>query len=41
MDESRSRDLLTTIKRIHSAASMNVKAFRKLVKKFDKGTIAR
>ena len=41
LDESRSRDLLTTIKRIHSAASMNVEAFRKLVKKFDKGAIAR
>jgi hypothetical protein len=41
LDDSRSRDLLTTIKRIHSAASMNVEAFRKLVKKFDKGAIAR
>jgi hypothetical protein len=30
LDESRSRDLLTTIKRIHSAASMNVEAFRML-----------
>jgi hypothetical protein len=41
LDESRSRDLLMTIKRIHSTASMNVKAFRKLVKKFEKGAIAR
>ena len=41
LDESQSRDLLTTIKRIHSAASMNVEAFRKLLKKFDKGAIAR
>ncbi len=41
LDDSRSRDLLTTIKRIHSVVSMNVEAFRKLVKKFDKGAIAR
>ncbi|KAL3808367.1 hypothetical protein ACHAXA_005338 [Cyclostephanos tholiformis] len=41
LDEGRSRDLFATIKRIHSAASMNVEAFRKLVKKFDKCAIAR
>jgi hypothetical protein len=41
VDECRSRDLFATIKGIHSAASMNVEAFRKLVKKFDKCAIAR
>jgi hypothetical protein len=41
LNESWSRDLLTSIERIHSAASMNVEAFRKLVKKFDKGAIVR
>mmetsp|Transcript_44552 Transcript_44552/g.93489 ORF Transcript_44552/g.93489 Transcript_44552/m.93489 type:complete len:536 (+) Transcript_44552:114-1721(+) len=41
MDEGRSRDLLTAIKKIHTSASMNAEALRKLVKKFDKGAVAR
>ena len=41
MKESRSRDLFTTLKKVHSCASMNVEALRKLVKKFDKGAVAR
>eukprot|EP00579_Thalassiosira_antarctica_P014719 CAMPEP_0201942440 /NCGR_PEP_ID=MMETSP0903-20130614/49045_1 /ASSEMBLY_ACC=CAM_ASM_000552 /TAXON_ID=420261 /ORGANISM="Thalassiosira antarctica, Strain CCMP982" /LENGTH=498 /DNA_ID=CAMNT_0048484831 /DNA_START=48 /DNA_END=1541 /DNA_ORIENTATION=- len=41
MSESRSRDLFTSIKKIHSSASMNTEALRKLVKKFDKGAVDR
>ncbi len=41
MDESRSRDLFTTMKKVYAAASMNFEALRKLVKKFDKGALAR
>ena len=41
VEESKSRDVFTSIKRIHSLASMNVEALRKLVKKFDKGALAR
>ena len=41
MSEKMSRDLLTTIKRLHSNASMNVEALRKLVKKYDKQATAR
>jgi SPX domain protein involved in polyphosphate accumulation len=41
MSEKRSRDLLTTIKRLHSNATMNAEALRKLVKKYDKHATAR
>jgi hypothetical protein len=41
MDESRSRDLFTSMKKVYAAASMNFEALRKLVKKFDKGALAR
>lgn len=41
MSEKRSRDLLTTVKRLHSNASMNGEALRKLVKKYDKQATAR
>lgn len=41
MDESRSRDLFTSMKKVYAAASMNFEALRKLVKKFDKGASAR
>jgi len=41
MNEKRSRDLLTTIKRLHSNATMNAEALRKLVKKYDKQATAR
>lgn len=41
MPESRLKDLFTNMKRLHSSASMNAEALRKLVKKFDKGAVAR
>ena len=41
MEEGQSRDLFTSMKRLHSSASMNAEALRKLVKKFDKGAVAR
>lgn len=41
MSEKKSRDLLSTIKRLHSNASMNAEALRKLVKKYDKQATAR
>ncbi|KAL7458188.1 hypothetical protein ACHAWC_010626 [Mediolabrus comicus] len=41
MDEKKSRDLLATIKKLHSNASMNLEALRKLVKKYDKQATAR
>lgn len=41
MKEGRSRDLFTSVKKVHSSASMNVEALRKLVKKFDKGAMDR
>lgn len=41
MGEKKSRDLLATIKKLHSNASMNVEALRKLVKKYDKQATAR
>ncbi|KAL7517226.1 hypothetical protein ACHAWX_002161 [Stephanocyclus meneghinianus] len=41
MDEGRSRELFSFIKKLHSTAAMNCEALRKLVKKFDKGAIAR
>jgi hypothetical protein len=41
MEESRSRDLFTRMKKVYAAASMNFEALRKLVKKFDKGALAR
>ena len=41
MSDKKSRDLLTTIKRLYSNASMNLEALRKLVKKYDKHCIAR
>lgn len=41
MDESRSRELFSYIKKLHSTAAMNCEALRKLVKKFDKGATAR
>lgn len=41
VEESKSRDMFTSIKRIHSLASMNIEALRKLVKKFDKSALAR
>lgn len=41
MKENRSRDLFSSMKKIHSSASMNAEALRKLVKKFDKSALAR
>lgn len=41
MGEKKSRDLLATIKKLHSNASMNLEALRKLVKKYDKQATAR
>lgn len=41
MPEDRSRDLFSSMKRLHSSASMNAEALRKLVKKYDKGAPAR
>ncbi len=41
MSEKKSRDLLTNLKRLHSNASMNGEALRKLVKKYDKQATAR
>ena len=41
MSDKRSRDLLTTMKRLHSNAKMNGEALRKLVKKWDKAASAR
>lgn len=41
MDEGRSRELFTNMKKIYAAASMNFEALRKLVKKFCKGALAR
>ena len=41
MSEKRSRDLLINMKRLHSNASMNGEALRKLVKKYDKQANAR
>jgi hypothetical protein len=41
MDEGSSRELFSMIKKLHSTAAMNCEALRKLVKKFDKGALAR
>ncbi|KAL7546480.1 hypothetical protein ACHAWF_009814 [Thalassiosira exigua] len=41
MDEKHSSNLFTILKKIHSSASINSEALRKLVKKFDKGAGAR
>ena len=41
MEEGRSRELFAYIKKLHSTAAMNCEALRKLVKKFDKGALAR
>lgn len=41
MGESRSRELFSIIKKLHSTAAMNCEGLRKLVKKFDKGALAR
>lgn len=41
MDEDSSRELFSIIKKLHSTAAMNCEALRKLVKKFDKGALAR
>lgn len=41
MEEIRSIELFAYMKKLHSAAAMNGEALRKLVKKFDKGALAR
>lgn len=41
MSEGRSRELFSIIKKLHSTAAMNCEGLRKLVKKFDKGALAR
>jgi glycerophosphoryl diester phosphodiesterase len=41
MDEAKSQELFSIIKKLHSTAAMNCEALRKLVKKFDKGALAR
>lgn len=38
---ARSRELFSILKKLHSTAAMNCEGLRKLVKKFDKGALAR